>query len=390
MIEEATLFHWVWDVCIAGSVLGCGYALVATLLAVRFGRLNGRRAAAHREEAVTLLKPLCGMEPDLSHRLSSFCRQDYAAPVQIVFGVQDRADRAIAEVEEVRRLHPAADIVLETNGRTHGSNRKVSNLVNMAARIRHDVLILSDSDIEVGPAYIGEVVGALQQPGVGAVTCLYHGVPGAPGLWPRLAALSINAQFLPNAVVALSLGLAKPCFGATIAVRAQTLNRLGGFIALADTLADDYALGEAVRVGGLETVVAPGTVGHACFPDGVRDLFLHHVRSARTIRSIDPIGYVGSIITNPLPLALVGLAGGAAGGVAAVAAAIACRMLLCFAAERAFRLPRQSYWLVPVRDLFEFTVYVASFFVGNVSWKGHRYRVDADGTLIQDPRTGRT
>jgi ceramide glucosyltransferase len=388
MSEEAFLFQWLSDVCIAGAVLGCGYSLVAAALAVRFRHALNRPAPV--AEPVTLLKPLCGGEPDLARRLSSFCRQDYGAPVQIVFGVQDRADRAIEAVDEIERTYPGVDIALESSSRTHGSNRKVSNLVNMATRICHEVLILSDSDIEVGRSYLADVVGTLQQPGIGAVTCLYHGVPGAPGLWPRIAALSINAQFLPNAVVAMSLGLAKPCFGATIALRAQTLNRLGGFTALADTLADDYALGEAVRAGGEDVAVAPGTVGHACFHADLRDLFLHQVRAARTIRSIDPTGYVGSIITNPLPFALAGFLAGATGGVAAVAAAIACRMLLCFAVERSFGLPRQAYWLVPLRDLFEFTVYLASFFVGKVSWKGHRYRVNADGTLLRDPHTGRS
>lgn len=387
MSEETFLFHWLSDVCTAGAVLGCGYTLIAAVLAARFRHLFSRIAPV--DEPVTLLKPLCGTEPDLARRLSSFCNQDYAAPVQIVFGVQDRADRAIEAVEEVKRAHPDVDISLETSSRTHGSNRKVSNLANMATRIRHEVLILSDSDIDVGRSYVADVVGSLQQPGVGAVTCLYHGVPGAPGLWPRIAALSINAQFLPNAVVAMSLGLAKPCLGATIALRAQTLNRLGGFAALADTLADDYALGEAVRAGGQDVAVVPGTVGHACFHADLRELFLHQVRAARTIRSIDPIGYIGSIITNPLPLALAGLLGGASGGVTAVAAAIACRMLLCFTVERSFGLPRQAYWLIPLRDLFESTVYLASFFVGKVSWKGHRYRVNADGTLLQDPHTGR-
>jgi ceramide glucosyltransferase len=387
MSEEAFLFHWLSDVCIAGAVLGCGYTLVAAVLAARFRRLLSRPTPV--DEPVTLLKPLCGGEPDLARRLSSFCLQDYGAPIQIVFGVHDRADHAIEAVEEVKRAHPNVDIALETSSRTHGSNRKVSNLVNMATRIRHEVLILSDSDIEVGRSYIADVVGTLQQPGIGAVTCLYHGVPGAPGLWPRIAALSINAQFLPNAMVAMSLGLARPCFGATIAVRAQTLNRIGGFAALADTLADDYALGEAVRVGGQDVAVAPGTVGHACFHADLRELFLHQVRAARTIRSIDPIGYIGSIITNPLPFALAGLLAGASGGVTAVAAAIGCRVLLCFAVARSFGLPRQAYWLIPLRDLFEFTVYLASFFVGKVSWKGHRYRVNADGTLLQDPHTGR-
>jgi ceramide glucosyltransferase len=382
---DDTVLQWLSDVAVAGAVLGCAYTLLATFLVIRFRHLVEPPDVA---EPVTLLKPLCGAEPEMVRRLSSFCVQDYAAPVQIVFGVHDRADRATAAVETVARAHPDADIVLEIDGRDHGSNRKVSNLINMAARIRHGVLILSDSDIEVDRGYLSDVVATLQRPGVGAVTCLYHGVPGAPGLWPRMAALAINAQFLPNAVVAMSLGLAKPCFGATIALRAETLDGIGGFSALADTLADDYALGEAVRAGGQEVAVAPGLVGHACFQGSARELFLHQVRSARTIRGIDPIGYAGSIVTNPLPFAVAALACGATGGVLAVAAAIACRLVLCRAVERSFSLPRQDYWLIPVRDLFDFAVYTASFFAGKVSWKGFRYRVSADGTLIEDSHAG--
>jgi ceramide glucosyltransferase len=387
-MDDDTLLLWLQNMCVAGAVLGCAYTLLAAFLVARFKHLIGRRAAV--AEPVTLLKPLCGDEPGLTARLESFLAQDYAAPVQVVLGVQDRADPAIAAVEALREAHPQANIALEVNGRNHGSNRKVSNLANMAVRIRHGIVVLSDSDIDVGPGYLGGVIATLQQPGVGAVTCLYHGVVGAPGLWPRMAALAINTQFLPNAVVAISLGLAKPCFGATIALRAETLKRLGGFPALADTLADDYALGEAVRAGGQEVAVAPGVVGHACFHASARELFLHQVRSARTIRTIDPVGYIGSIVTNPLPFALAALATGATGGVAALAAAIACRLLLCRGIEHSFGLSRQDYWLLPARDLFDFAVYTASFFAGKVSWKGYRYRVNQDGNLIEDSHTGRT
>lgn len=383
---DGTLLQWLSDVAVAGTILSCAYTILAAVLVVRFRYRPSHSIAT--PEPVTLLKPLCGSEPGLAPRLGAFCAQDYAGPIQMVCGVQDRADGAIAAVEEVARAHPDADIVLEVNGRDHGSNRKVSNLVNMATRISHGVVILSDSDIEVEPGYVADVVATLQQPGIGAVTCLYHGIPGAAGLWPRVAALAINTQFLPNAVVAMSLGLAKPCFGATVALRAEALKRIGGFSALADTLADDYALGEAVRAGGPDVAVAPGLVGHACFQASARELFLHQIRSARTIRGIDPIGYVGSIITNPLPFAAAALACGAAGGVMALAAAVACRMILCVTVERSFSLRHQDYWLIPVRDLFDFAVYMASFFAGKVSWKGYRYRVNGDGSLIEDSQAG--
>jgi ceramide glucosyltransferase len=387
MIDDS-LLHWISDICSAGAVLGCIYTLLAAVLTIKFARRQPHIPKI--KEPVTLLKPLCGSEPGSLARLSSFCRQNYESSIQLVFGTQDRNDRVIAVVESVGKAFPGADIDLEVDARAHGSNRKISNLVNMIPQARNDVLILSDSDIEVGPSYVSGMVGMLQQPGVGAVTCVYHGVPGAPGLWSQIAALSTNTQFLPNAVVAITCKLAKPCFGATIAMRRETLDGFGGFPALADTLADDFALGEAVRAGGLDVEVAPGSVGHACFHASASELFLHQIRSARTVRSIDPVGYAGSIITNPLPLALLAVMTGAGVGLLTVAAAVVCRLILCRAVESAFALPRQPYWLLPLCDLGEFAVYVASFFGGKVSWKGYRYRINADGTFVQDSQIGRS
>lgn len=389
MGEESLLLSLSWpDFCVAGAVLGCLYTLMATVLVVRFGRRRQRAPTVC--EPVTVLKPLCGDEPGLLERLSPFCSQAYNGPLQIVFGVQDRADRAIGVVKELKAEFPDTAIDLKVDARSHGTNRKVSNLTNMNALTRHDVVVLSDGDIEVGPDYLADVVATLQKPGVGAVTCLYHGIPRSGGLWPQIAALSTNTQFLPNAVVAMTLGLARPCFGATVALRRETLNRIGGFATLADCLADDFALGEAVRATGQEVAVAPQPVGHACVHASARELLLHQIRAAKTIKGIDPVGYAGSIITNPLPFALLALIGGASSGVLAVAAAIILRSALCFAVEKVYRLPRQPYWLIPLSDAMEFAVYIASFFGGKVSWKGYRYRVMSDGSLVQDSHLGRS
>lgn len=381
-MADESLLQWLADLCSAGAALGCLYTLMAALLVVLFSRRAQRGWPVHAP--VTLLKPLCGGEPGLMKRLAAFCTQDYGAPIQIVCGVQHPSDHAIAVVEDLKRAFPDSAIEMKIDGRAHGRNRKVSNLVNMTSLAHHDLLVLSDSDIEVEPQYLECVVGTLLRPGVGAVTCLYHGQPRAPGLWARIAALSINVQFLPNAIVAMALGLAHPCFGSTIALRRETLDRIGGFGALANHLADDYALGEAVRATGQKIAVAPGAVGHACFHRSVREVLTHKVRWAKTIRTINPVGHIGSIITNPLPLALLALLGGAANGVAAVFAAVACRAVLCLAVEKAYGLARQPCWLVPLCDLIEFAAYVAAFLPGRVSWKGCRYRLGPDGRLVQD------
>ena len=375
------LILWIGNFCVAAATIGCIYTLIAAALALRFGRRHG--ATAQPQPSVTILKPLCGREPDLFARLMAFGRQQYDGPVQIVFGSQDRADPAISVVHGLQATHPDLAVELAVDPRAYGTNRKVSNLVNMAPLVRNDVVVLSDSDIEVEPTYLNDVVAELQRPGVGAVTCLYHGVAGS-GFWSRLSAMSINTYFLPNVVLARSLGLAQPCFGATIALRRETLDEIGGFDAFANCLADDFAMGEAVRASGYDVAIPSFSVGHVCFERSARELLRHQMRQSCTIRSIDPVGYAGAIITHPFALALIGALLGSSLGLLVAALAVVCRTILTIAVERAFGLPRQQYWLVPLRDLMAFTTFVSGFFGTTVSWRGSRYRVLSDGSVVQE------
>jgi ceramide glucosyltransferase len=369
------------------SVVGCGYLIVAIVLTDRFARKT-LPPPPTRMPGVTILKPLHGAEPGLFENLASFCTQNYPGPVQLVFGVEDRRDEAIAIVTRLREAFPACDLELVVDETMHGLNRKVSNLVNMGKRAAHDVIVVADSDILVSPDYLSHVVGALTGSGTGAVTCLYHGV-AATGGWARLAALGVNAHFLPSVIVGLGLGFARPCFGSTIALTRKALAEIGGFMGVADCLADDYAIGAALRARGHDVYVLPSTVAHLCAEASSRELWQHEVRWARTIRSIDPVGYAGSIVTHAFPLALlaapIGIAAGAfapATALGLAVAALGCRLALLWQVERAFGLPPQRYRLVPLRDLLSFTVFLASSFGRSASWKGRRYRFAADGSLI--------
>jgi len=208
------------------------------------------------------------------------------------------------------------------------------------------------------------------------------------GAWSRLAALGINAHFLPNVITGLALGLARPCFGSTIAFKRKTFFEVGGFGAVADCLADDYAVGAAMRARGHEVAIPPITVGHACAEGSARELWQHDVRWARTIRSVDPIGYAGSIVTHPFPLALIAALAGALAGsftpafdIGLCIAALLCRLAVLGQLEQAFALPAQSRWLVPVRDLWSFAAFAWGC-VGHVAqWKGYEYRFSPGGTL---------
>jgi ceramide glucosyltransferase len=243
-----------------------------------------------------------------------------------------------------------------------------------------------DSDIEVGPDYLTRVVGELHESGVGAVTCLYTGIAKG-GLWARLSAMGINFQFLPNAIVALRLGLGRPCFGATIAIKRDTLDEIGGLARFADRLWDDYAIGEAVRAAGHRVAVPSLTVGHICADRSARDLFARELRFARTIGRIDPLGHAGAVITYPFALALLAiLFGGGQTAVVLALVAFACRAALARCIARRFAAVSAPYWLLPLRDLAAFAVHILSFFGGTVVWRGQRYRIDSNGTLLPVPR----
>jgi ceramide glucosyltransferase len=369
------------------ALVGCGYLVTAAILV---GRRTRERAPARPAAApgVTVLKPLHGDEPGLFDNLTSFCVQNYPGPMQIVCGVQDSDDDAIAVVERLRATQADRDIDLVIEPKAHGLNRKVSNLVNMTPRIRHDVIVLADSDMRVGPDYLSRVIAALAQPGIGAVTCLYYGV-AVTGIWARLCALVINAQFLPSVVVGLALGLARPCFGSTLALRRATLAEIGGFKAFADCLADDYAIGEALRACGYKISIPPFAVAHVCTQTSLRELWRHQLRWARTIRSIDPAGYAGTIVSHPFPWALIAALVGAGStallpAIGIAMASIACRMALLREVERGYALPPQAYWLVPACDLLSFAVFVFSFLSWQVSWKGRRFRMVAGGAWVAD------
>jgi ceramide glucosyltransferase len=372
-----------WLVFAAGAA-GCVNLLYAGLATRCFAGQLLRHAAGW--SPVSVLKPLCGEDPELYENLLSFCRQDHSA-FQVVFGVQDPHDPAISVASRVTAALPTADLALVIEGGRRGGNLKVANLQNMLPAARHPVIVIADSDMRVRPDYLAAVTAPLADPATGLVTCLYRGV-AVDGLWSRLAAQHINHGFLPQAVVAALLGKRYGCFGATIALRRETLDAVGGLGAIADALADDYALGAAVRRLGLKVVLSPYIVDNIIAEPSLGALFRHELRWARTIRLIAPAGFIGSVVTQPMILALAALAMDvtpSAGG-ALLAAALLCRALMVRMVDRALRLPSTPLWLVPGRDLLSFAVFAASFFTRRVAWRDRTFRIGPKGQLLDGDR----
>jgi ceramide glucosyltransferase len=361
-------------------------ACVIGMLAVAVGAAAVHRFAASPKlpsvarPPVSVLRPLCGDEPLLDAALDSICEQAYPQ-FQIVLGVQDPADPALGAVQRLRARFPDRDIAVAIETAGHGPNRKVSNLINMLPSARHDILVFSDSDLHVAPDYLDRVVAALHVPGTGLVTTVCLGLPTVSGPAARLGAMAISHCFLPGALMSRAFGR-QDCLGTTMALRRETLARVGGLHALVPHLADDNVLGQLVRrlgqrVGLADTVPLTGVPEHS-----MRLLWAHEMRWARTIGALEPLGFAASALHLPLFWATLGclLSGLSAPSIGLFAAAWMLRATAAHVIDRALGRHRTSgiatAWLIPLRDLLSVAQIATSFLGERVVWRGHTMFAD--------------
>lgn len=334
--------------------------------------------------AVTVLKPLHGDEPMLEDALASICAQDYPQ-FQVVFGVQDHADTALPVLRRLRARFPHIEMDIVIDRAHHGENRKIGNLINMVGHARHDVLVIGDSDMHVAPDYLRHLVATLAPKDVGLVTTLYAGLPATATVTGQLGASYINHTFLPGAIMARALGR-QDCLGATMALHRTTLERIGGLPALADHLADDAVLGRLVRAEGLKVALAP-TVPATTVPETqVPHLFEHELRWARTVKSVEPTGFVLSAMQHPLFFAALnlGVSGGALWTWLLFTATWAWRAAFAHAMDRRLGVdPGFTAWFLPFRDLFSITVMIASYRTRRVAWRGRVMLAARPGLRVQ-------
>ena len=314
----------------------------------------------------------------LEEALASFCAQDYPA-FQIVFGLHDPADPALHVIRRLRARFPAVDIDVVIDPAQHGVNRKISNLINMYPRAKHDMIVMADSDIHAPADYLRQLASALARNGVGLVTTLYAGLGASQTMAARLGAAQINHSFLPGALLARALGR-QDCLGATMALRRETLESVGGLPALVHHLADDAVLGRLVCARG-QTVALAATLPATTVPEmRLSDLFAHELRWGRTIHSLAPIGFAMSSLQYPLFWSAL----------AAVLTGFQPSMIVLFVGVWLTRAAAMMgidallglttavpVWLLPVRDLLSVAVILASYGGSEVAWRGHVLRISS-------------
>lgn len=370
---------------VAGLLLIASLYYLFTLYAAwRLFRQTAPAAASF--PAVSIFKPLKGAPPDLYANLASFCHLNYPA-FQILCGVRDPHDPAIAAVQRLQRDFPTCDIVLVINPEVIGSNYKVSTLHNLSSAAKHGIFVITDSDVRVTPTYLRTIIPPLTEPEVGLVTCLYRGAATTP--FPALLeSVIINTTFAPLVLVASQVERTSYAFGATMAVKRHCLDQIGGFAVLADYLADDYYLGHFIARSGYRVQIVPYVVETRPGVTTFGELLHHQLRWARTQRTCRPGGYVGTLITYGTVWALLGLTVFWSSPFMCILSlgTLALRLLSAAIVSHLFlqaALPLRSLWLVPVTDLFSFLIWCLSLRGDTVRWSEYTFRIQSDGKMAR-------
>ncbi len=353
----------------AVAVAGAAYLAIAAAALAAFAR-RPLELATDFLPSVSVLKPIAGSEPDLENNLASVCDQDYGAPYDVVFCLHSHDDPALPTVERVAAQYAAcASIAVgESDGML---NPKIANLAKPGVEMRGELVVIADSDIRVDRNYLRALAEPFASQRVGAVTCLYAGMPTG-GVVSRLGALQIEDGFAPSVLVALALGKLRFCLGATMAVRGRVLEEIGGLAALGRHLADDYRLGERVAAAGYDVRLLRYVVKTSVAEQRIGDLWRHEIRWARTNRALAPAGYAFSFLTYALPFALLSLAfaRNTAWSAALLALVAGLRLAVHYLARGALEVARpDDVWLIPVRDCLSLAVWAASLFGGAMRWR---------------------
>jgi ceramide glucosyltransferase len=372
---------------VAASVASAGYQVAALVAAHRYRRRAYPPLSDAEAPPVTLLKPVKGADPEAAESFRTFCRQDYPE-YEVLFGALDLADPALATARRVVMEPGAAYTLLLGSPREHGTNPKVSNLLNLYPLARRDLLVISDSDLRVRPDFLRRVLAPFRDPEVGLVTCPYRAVRSR-GLAAPLEALSILTEFIPSVLVAERLGGMHFALGAVMAVRREALEAIGGLEAIADLLADDYELGRRVRDAGWEVSLCPPVVDIVLARESFAASWARRLRWMRTVRVCRPAGYLGSGITHTTPIALLALLLSRRFpiGQATAASALLTRLAAAAVAARALDtpLPLARSLLLPASDVLSFALWCAGLLGRRVRWRGQQYRLWPDGRITPIP-----
>ena len=352
-----------------------GYQFMSIAACVK--RLRFHQTLTNFTPPISILKPVRGVDPGFWEAIRSQVEVDYPR-YEVLFGVGEDDAAALADIRRLQREFPDRSIrIVKTS--TITPNGKVGSLIDLERAAAFDVLVISDADIRVAPAYLRQVIAPLENSSTGLVTCLYRA--HADSFAGLFEAIGVETDFSPSALVAPLVGVNEFAFGSTIAVRRADLARAGGFAAVADYIADDYQIGKRIHALGLKCVFGEPIVDTHLGAATLGDAWRHQVRWARTIKVSRPGGFIGLFVTFATFWALVlGLAGETGLALALLAIRVTAAALAGVVVMKSPRAAR-FLWLVPVRDLWSVLVWIAGLMPGPVEWRGRRMKLSSDGRI---------
>jgi ceramide glucosyltransferase len=338
---------------------------------------------------VSVLKPVHGLDARLKENIESFFRQDYPR-YEILFAADEADDPAIAVVKEVSARYPHIPSKVIVNGRPPWPNPPAWSFHCMTEVAVYDILVTSDSDVEVQPDYLRHVVAPLLDPKTGMVTCVYRG-KNAGGFWSGMDAIGMSVEMTAGVVVANMLEGMKFGLGPTIVVRKDSLAKIGGYKVLGEYFANDFVIGNFIEKAGYKVVLSEHIIDHVVPPMTFKRMWERQVRWAKSTRYSRPKGHFGTGLIFSVPygiLACSGLAwlGHPILGISLFAASILNRLFECLLVGWGIvRDPRalRSPWLYPIRDLLGFIVWCASYLSKGSVWRDSTYKLLEGGRIVR-------
>jgi len=337
---------------------------------------------------LSLLKPLHGMEPDLEAHLATFFEQDYPE-FEILFCAREADDPGIAAARRVADRYPHVPTRFFSTGEPKYINAKVHSMEVMAEAARHEILVISDSDVRVAPGYLRAVAAPFEDTKVGAMTCLYRGIAAQGGLWARLEGVGMSVEMTAGVLVANMLEGMQFVLGPTMAVRRECVTAIGGMGVFGDFCSDDFLLGNLVYRQGRRVVLSRHVIDHLILNVSFLDSLKHQVRWMKSTRFSRPKGHFGTSLTFSMPFGLLGLGAAWGLGYPVVGAAllgwsVVTRWAIGWAAGRL--VVHDPSWfgvyvLFPLRDLMGFGFWAASYVSNRILWRGRVYELLAEGRM---------
>jgi ceramide glucosyltransferase len=391
------LLQILFWVAMCGTASSTAYCLMVLAAAARFGVRKRRedRAVTTFLPALSVLKPLHGTEPGMERNLETFFEQDYPE-FELLFCARHESDEGLRLARRVGERYPKVGAKYVTCGEPlpQFHNAKVYSLAKLDSVARHELFITSDADVRVRPDYLRRMVQNLKDPQVGLASCVYLGTTDRgkdSGFSSQLDAVGKSVEMTSGVLVADMLEGTKFALGATMAVRKQSFQQVGGFEELGQFYADDFVLGNRLAAQGTGVLLASHVIRLMVQDTPFALSFRNQLRWMQSTRRSRPWGHLGTGLTFAMPFGLLGLLWGLLSGHALLGVVWLAAMVLnrWLQAGTVLRVMGDEGWvrgmvIYPLRDLLGSVLWLGSYGGERFYYRGKIYRLKHGGR-VEEP-----